>query len=149
MDCSPPGSSVHGILQTRILEWVAVSFSRGSSQHRDQIHVSCIEGRFLTPEPLRWTMQKHASRSVAERSYPTSEVRGGGLVELSHTQGQGRRPRGATPHPRSGGCTGKRGPRGATPTSRSGGEVDTLLVQGKEQRLRFAGAVMKRYPHPR
>ena len=31
MDCSPPGSSVHGILQTRILEWVAISFSRGSS----------------------------------------------------------------------------------------------------------------------
>jgi len=37
MDCSPPGSSVNGILQARILEWVAISFSRGSSQHRDQI----------------------------------------------------------------------------------------------------------------
>ena len=35
MDCSPPGSSVHGILQGRILEWVAMSFSRGSSQLRD------------------------------------------------------------------------------------------------------------------
>ena len=35
MDCSPPGSSVHGIVQARILEWVAVSFSRGSSQPRD------------------------------------------------------------------------------------------------------------------
>ena len=35
MDCSLPGSSVHGILQTRILEWVAISFSRGSSQLRD------------------------------------------------------------------------------------------------------------------
>ena len=35
VDCSPPGSSVHGILQARILEWVAVSFSRGSSQPRD------------------------------------------------------------------------------------------------------------------
>ena len=35
MDCSPPGSSVHGILQARILEWVAVSFSRGASQPRD------------------------------------------------------------------------------------------------------------------
>ena len=35
MDCSPPGSSVHGILQARILEWVAISFSRGSSQPRD------------------------------------------------------------------------------------------------------------------
>ena len=34
MDCSPPGSSVHGILQARILEWVAISFSRGSSRPR-------------------------------------------------------------------------------------------------------------------
>ena len=35
MDCSPPGSSVHGVSQARILEWVAISFSRGSSQHRE------------------------------------------------------------------------------------------------------------------
>ena len=47
MDCSPPGSSVHGILQARILEWVAVPFSRGSSQRRDQMWVSCIAGRFF------------------------------------------------------------------------------------------------------
>ena len=40
MDCSPPGSSVHGIFWARILEWVAISFSRGSSQPRDQIWVS-------------------------------------------------------------------------------------------------------------
>ena len=40
MDCSPPGSSVHGILQARILEWVAISFSRGSSPPRDQTQVS-------------------------------------------------------------------------------------------------------------
>ena len=48
MDCSPPGSSLHGILQARILEWAAISFSRGSSQPRDQIWVSCITGRFFT-----------------------------------------------------------------------------------------------------
>ena len=42
MDCSPPGSSVHGISQAGILEWVAISFSRGSSQLRDRTHVSCI-----------------------------------------------------------------------------------------------------------
>ena len=51
MDCSPPGSSVHGILQARILEWVAIPFSRGSSQPRDRTHVSCIAGRFFTAEP--------------------------------------------------------------------------------------------------
>ena len=45
VDCSPPGSSVHGILQARILEWVAISFSRGSSQPRDQARVSCFAGR--------------------------------------------------------------------------------------------------------
>ena len=45
MDCSPPGSSVHGILQARILEWVAISFSRESSQPRDWIQVSRIAGR--------------------------------------------------------------------------------------------------------
>ena len=42
MDCSPPGSSVHGIFQARILEWVAISCSRGSSPPRDQIPVSYI-----------------------------------------------------------------------------------------------------------
>ena len=41
MDCSP-GSSVHGIILTRILEWVAISSSRGSSQPRGRTHVSCI-----------------------------------------------------------------------------------------------------------
>ena len=48
MDCSLLGSSVHGILQARILEWVAIPFSRGSSRHRDQIRVSCITGSFFT-----------------------------------------------------------------------------------------------------
>ena len=46
MDCSPPGSSVHGILSERILEWATISVSRGSSPARDQIHVSCI-GRWV------------------------------------------------------------------------------------------------------
>ena len=45
MDCSPPGSSVHGILQARTLEWVDISFSRGSSQPRERTRVSCIAGR--------------------------------------------------------------------------------------------------------
>ena len=45
VDCSPPGSSIYGILQARILEWVAISFSRGSSQPRDQTQVSRIAGR--------------------------------------------------------------------------------------------------------
>ena len=52
MDCSPPGSSVHGILQERILEWVAISSSRGPSQPRDRTWVSCIAGRFFTTEAV-------------------------------------------------------------------------------------------------
>ena len=48
MDCSPPGSSVHGISQARILEWLSISFSRGSSQPSNQTWVPCIAGWFFT-----------------------------------------------------------------------------------------------------
>ena len=48
MDCSPPGSSVYGILQARILEWVAISFSKESSWPSNRTCVSCIAGRFFT-----------------------------------------------------------------------------------------------------
>ena len=47
-DCSPPGFSVHGILQARILECIAIPFSRGTSQPRDRTLGSCIAGRFFT-----------------------------------------------------------------------------------------------------
>ena len=48
MDYSPAGSSVHGIFQTRILVWVAIPFSRGTSQPRDRSQVSSIAGKFFT-----------------------------------------------------------------------------------------------------
>ena len=48
MDCSLPGSSIHGIFQARVLEWVAISFSRGSSWPMDRTWVSCIAGRRFT-----------------------------------------------------------------------------------------------------
>ena len=51
IDYSPPGSSVHGILQARILEWAAIPFSRGYSQPRDQTRISynsCLGGFFTT-----------------------------------------------------------------------------------------------------
>jgi len=51
MDCSPPGSSVHGIFQARIVEWVAISYSSRPSQPRDRTHVSFIAGGFFTTEP--------------------------------------------------------------------------------------------------
>ena len=48
MDCNLPGSSIHGIFQARVLEWVAISFSRGSSRPRDLSRVSHIAGRCFT-----------------------------------------------------------------------------------------------------
>ena len=50
MDCSPPGSSIHGISQARVLEWVSMPSSRGYSQPRDRPCVSCLAGRFFTTE---------------------------------------------------------------------------------------------------
>ena len=63
MDCSPPGSSVHGIFQARILEWVSISFSRGFSWPRDQTCVSCvscIEGSFTS-----WDTREATKHSIA------------------------------------------------------------------------------------
>ena len=61
MDCSTPGSSVHGILQARILEWSDISFSKGSSQPREWTWFSCIAGRFFTiwanPRLLKRTLK--------------------------------------------------------------------------------------------
>ena len=62
MDYSPPGSSVYGILQARILEWVVMPSSRGSSRPRDRTHVSCsscIAGRFFTTEPPGKPIDRH------------------------------------------------------------------------------------------
>ena len=53
MDCRPPGFSVHGIVQARVLEPVAISFSKGSAQARGQTHVSCI-GRWILYHGSTW-----------------------------------------------------------------------------------------------
>ena len=54
MDCSPPGSFIYGIFQARILEWIAIPFSRGSSQPRDWTQFSCIADRFFTMSHQRY-----------------------------------------------------------------------------------------------
>ena len=71
MNCSLPGSSVHGISQARILEWIAISFSRGSSWPRDQTCISYIAGRFFTTL-ITWETHVRVCccRSVAQ-SCPT------------------------------------------------------------------------------
>ena len=55
MDCCPQGSSLHGISQARILEWVAISFSRGSSRPRNQTPISCIGRQILYHGATRYT----------------------------------------------------------------------------------------------
>ena len=75
--CSPPGSSVHGIFQARILEWIAISFSRGSSRPRDRTQVSCIAGRFLT----NWAM-----REAHRRAYVWFKKQNKNKQVLNHVQ---------------------------------------------------------------
>ena len=58
----PPGSSVHGSLQARILEWVAILFSKGSSRARDGTRVSCTTGGFFTESPGRYLEAPSADR---------------------------------------------------------------------------------------
>ena len=66
MDCSLPGSSVHGIFQARVLEWVTISFSGGSFQPRDWARVSCKTGRhFITREDLL----SHKGRPWSENNW--------------------------------------------------------------------------------
>ena len=59
MDCSLPGSSVNGIFLARILQWVAISYSRGSSWPRDWMGISCIGRRFFTAESLGKPLADH------------------------------------------------------------------------------------------
>ena len=66
MDYSPPDSSVHGISQARILEWVAIPSSRGSSQPRDQTRVSCINSRIL----YYWATRKPCDEILSDEFSP-------------------------------------------------------------------------------
>ena len=67
MDCSPPGSSVSEILQARILEWVAIPFSRGSSQSKDWTWVSCTGGRLFTICTTLDTLKADANKGWDQR----------------------------------------------------------------------------------
>ena len=72
MDCNLSGSSIHGIFQPRVLEWIAISFSRGFSQPRNRIRVSCIAGRFFTDWAMREAYQ-HASKWLPVQIFWTKE----------------------------------------------------------------------------
>ena len=68
MDCSLPGSSVHGILQARILEWIAIPSSRGSSKPRDQIHISYVS--FIG----RWVIYHQRHLEALEQAYQNIKI---------------------------------------------------------------------------
>ena len=72
MDCSLPGFSIHGIFQARILEWVAISFSKRSSWPRDWTQVSCIVGRCFTVWAIRkgyWQVCRVSTMSCMRSSF--------------------------------------------------------------------------------
>ena len=83
MDCSLPGSSVHGILQARILEWIVMPSSRRSSQSRDQTQVSCIAGRFFTHCAMREAPYICSIYNTYKGG--AREWRGWGSVQFSHS----------------------------------------------------------------
>ena len=112
MDCSPPGSSVHRILQARILEWVAMPFSRGSSWPRDGTWVSHITGFFIESTVfLPWTWSHGSSRSQAAAAATTalahpgepglwgSYDQQGKLPQRVTTSPEGQRGQGRNEHP--------------------------------------------------
>jgi len=75
MHCSPADYSVHGILQVRILKWVAISFSRGSSRPRDWTQVTCIAGRIFTVWASKTTFPT-APENLLPQSQNAKENRG-------------------------------------------------------------------------
>ena len=69
MDCSPRGSSVLGISQARILEWVTISFSRGSSQPRDLTHISCVAHNLSHCRRILYQLSHQGSPSFWQSSW--------------------------------------------------------------------------------
>ena len=80
MDCTLPGSSVPGILQTRILEWVAIPFSKGSSRPRDGTQVSCIAGKFFTVWATREALLCSEELSIQKRRIVENRTRIRGIA---------------------------------------------------------------------
>ena len=88
MDCSSPGSSIHGIFQVRVLEWVAIFFSRGSSRPRDRTQIRII-GRYFTIWGTREENQNRSSNELGGRKeqeageavFPSPQVLGANSVK--------------------------------------------------------------------
>ena len=87
MDCSLPGSSVHEIFQAIVLEWIAISFSRGSSQPRDQTQVSRIVDRrftvWATGNSIKETVHENQNKAFYVNPRVDSQGRGGGIQTIN------------------------------------------------------------------
>ena len=85
VDCSPPGSSIYGFLQARVLEWVAISFSRGSSRSRDRTPVSRIVGRHFTlwaTREVQLTLLSVFKKKNKAKGENKTEVKSQGKISL-------------------------------------------------------------------
>ena len=85
MDCSPPSSSLHGIFQAIILEWVAIPFSRRSSWPKDQTRVSCIVGRFFTIWVTKEAKEKYVF--AKEKNKEGISIKGPACVKAPSSDG--------------------------------------------------------------
>ena len=83
MHCSPPGSSVHGILQIRMLEWVAISFSKGSSRPRDWTCASCISRQILYHWATREALHLQWQSKIGAQKHGVWTVRTWGIIGCS------------------------------------------------------------------
>ena len=86
MACSPPGSYVQGIFQARTLEWVAISFSRGSSRPRDQTLVSCITNGLLHCRQILYWLSHQGSPQRINWIHIHNPVHPSMLSHFSHVQ---------------------------------------------------------------
>ena len=85
MDCSLSGSSVHGISQARVLEWIAISFSRGSSWPRNRTWVSHIADRLFTVWATREAWKKYNVKINAFSNLTVLDALGGPILNQSHS----------------------------------------------------------------
>ena len=94
VDCAP-GSFIHGILQVRILEWVAISFSRGSTQPRDRTLASCIASKFFTVRGTREASNTHkgGSKKIKKKNLPDNSG------DVGSIPGSGKSPGGGNGNP--------------------------------------------------
>ena len=136
MDCSPPGSTVLGIFQARILKWVSISSSRGSSRPRDRTRISCTASRFFTIWAIWDTGGVKVPDHEPVRAHKMWQRGGGWCLTTRHCPGQ-REPARQLSHS----WDGTRG------SARASGDLGSSKIWGV-QSLWGRGTVQVRWHHP-